>query len=69
MKKILIGVFAILLLLFTLFYLTPNLIGYVEQTKTKPEVAWFKVVYTLLQIGIAIYFIGRCIKHIKTNKK
>ena len=69
MKKILIGVLAILLLLLTLFYSTPSLIGYIEQTKTIPEVAWFKVAYTLLQIGIAIYFIAKCIKHIKNNKK
>ncbi|MEO1484401.1 MAG: hypothetical protein AAFU57_01560 [Bacteroidota bacterium] len=69
MKKIVIGVLTILLLLFTLFYLIPSLIGYIDETKIRPEVAWYKVVYTLLQIAIAIYFMVRGIKHIKTNNK
>ncbi|MEM8765549.1 MAG: hypothetical protein AAGD88_17165 [Bacteroidota bacterium] len=69
MKKILIGILTILLLLFTLVYLIPSLIGYIDETKVRPEVAWFKVGYTLLQIGIVIYFIIRGTKYVKAKNE
>jgi len=67
MKKILIGVLTSLLLLFTIFYLIPSLIGYIDETKIRPDLAWYKVVYTLLQIAIAIYFMVRGIKFVKAK--
>ncbi len=68
MKKTVVFTIILALGIFTVIFLIPSLFRYLHEVNISPEKSWYKVLYTVLQMGIATYFIYKGVKYLKKNK-
>ena len=68
MKKTIVFIIILVFGIFTIVFLIPSFFRYLSELNSTPEKSWYKILYTILQIGIATYFIIKGIKYLKQNK-
>ncbi|WP_405205565.1 hypothetical protein [Aquimarina sp. LLG6339-5] len=68
MKKTIVFIIILILGISTVIFLIPSLFRYLSELNNAPEKSWYKILYTILQIGIAAYFIIKGIQYLKHKK-